>query len=239
VSVPNVISTAAGSADAGERVLRYTLAERINHWIGALSYIYCLVTGLGFWSPYLYWLTALVGGGPTARFWHPWLGLVFTVSVFWMYEVWGNDLHSSADDRAWWQKVNHYIRNEDEKLPPIGRFNHGQKLYFWLTFYATVLLLLSGLVLWFTESIPWSWRWLRYLSVTVHVAAALVSIGGFVIHVYMSTALVRGSFTAMVRGYVSGAWARFHHRLWYEQVTKQSGPRTVPNGSITSRAREE
>ena len=52
---------------------RYTLAERVNHWVSALTYMYLLVTGLGFWSPYLFWLTALVGGGPTARFWHPWV----------------------------------------------------------------------------------------------------------------------------------------------------------------------
>jgi formate dehydrogenase subunit gamma len=130
-----------------------------------------------------------------------------------------------AADRAWWQKVNDYIRNQDEKLPPIGRFNYGQKLFFWVTFYATILLLVSGVLLWVPDAIPWSLRWLRYLGVVVHVIAALVTIGAFIIHVYMSTAMVRGSFTAMVRGYVPAAWARFHHRLWYEQVTKQTPPR--------------
>jgi len=119
----------------------------------------------------------------------------------------------------------HYIRNEDENLPPIWRFNYGQKLFFWLTFYGTILLLLSGFGLWFVESIPWSLRWLRYLSVTVHVAAALATIGGFIIHVYMGTAMVRGGFTSIIRGEVSTAWAKTHHRLWYEQVTKQNSAR--------------
>jgi formate dehydrogenase subunit gamma len=82
-----------------------------------------------------------------------------------------------------------------------------------------ILLLLSGFGLWFVESIPWSLRWLRYLAVTVHVAAALGTIGGFIIHVYMGTAMVRGGFTSIIRGEVSTAWAKTHHRLWYEQVT--------------------
>lgn len=220
----HVISTPREVGAAGE-VVRYTFADRVNHWIAAFAYIYCLITGLGFWSPYMYWLTAIVGGGPTARFWHPWLGLVFTATLFWMLVTWRSDLRPTAADRAWWKDVNYYIRNEDEKLPPIGRFNYGQKLFFWGTFYSTILLLLSGLVLWFPEAIPWGGRWLRYLAVTVHVAFALVTIGLFIIHVYMSTAMVRGSFTSMVRGYVPAAWARFHHRLWYEQVTKQSPPR--------------
>jgi len=90
-------------------------------------------------------------------------------------------------------------------------------------FYGVILLLLSGFVLWFVESIPWSSRWLRYLAVAVHVAAGLATIGAFIIHVYMGTAMVRGSFTSMIRGEVSSAWAKTHHRLWYEQVTKERG----------------
>ena len=54
--------TQSGSED---RILRYTLAERVVHWVAGLSYIYLLITGLAFWSPYLFWLADLVGGGPT------------------------------------------------------------------------------------------------------------------------------------------------------------------------------
>jgi len=37
--------------------------------------------------------------------------------------------------------------------------------------------------------------------------------------VYMGTAVVRGGFTSIIRGEVSPAWARTHHRLWYHRVT--------------------
>jgi formate dehydrogenase subunit gamma len=209
-----------------ERILRYSLAERVNHWIAGLSYIYCLITGLAFWSPYMFWLADLVGGGPTARFWHPWFGLVFTASVLWMFKIWRNDMRINAADLRWKEAVGHYIRNEDEDLPPIWRFNYGQKVFFWVMLWGAIALLLSGLVLWFPESIPWNMRWLRYLGVAVHVTAALVTIGAFIIHVYMGTAMVRGGFTSIIRGEVSGDWARMHHRLWYEQVTgKRSGNR--------------
>jgi len=224
VSVSQVFSP-AHTGDDGERILRYTLGERVNHWIAGLTYIYLLITGLAFWSPYMFWLAVLVGGGPAARFWHPWLGLVFAASVLWMYKLWRGDMVITKEDRAWHGAVEHYIRNEDENLPPIWRFNWGQKLFFWLTFYGAILLLLSGLGLWWVESIPWSLRWLRYLSVAVHVIAALATIGGFIIHVYMGTAMVRGGFTSIIRGEVSPAWARTHHRLWYEQVTKGTNTR--------------
>jgi formate dehydrogenase subunit gamma len=219
VSTSHVISSGRTTGETGRRILRYTLSERVHHWLAAFSYCYCLITGLAFWSPYMFWLAVLVGGGPTARFWHPWFGLAFAVSVGWMYKMWGRDMATTEADRRWSKAMEYYIKNEDEKLPPIGRFNYGQKLFFWLMFYGIILLLISGLGLWFVESIPWSLRWLRYLAVTVHVAAALATIGGFIIHIYMGTAMVRGGFTSIIRGEVSTAWAKTHHRLWYEEVT--------------------
>lgn len=212
----------APTAPRGRAILRYTLNERVNHWIAGLTYIYCLITGLAFWSPYMFWLAALVGGAAAARFWHPWLGVVFSISVVVMYKIWRRDMRTTDADRAWWQTVPHYIRNEDQHLPPIGRFNYGQKMFFWLMFYGVILLLASGVGLWFVEAIPWSLRWLRYLAVAVHVAASLATIGGFIIHVYMGTAMVRGGFTSIIRGEVSPEWAKMHHRLWYEQVSKET-----------------
>jgi formate dehydrogenase subunit gamma len=225
MSVSHAISSPRTEGETGGRIVRYTLSERVHHWVGSITYVYCLITGLSFWSPYMYWLAAIVGGGPTARFWHPWFGLAFTVSMFWMYKMWARDMQGTDADRRWWDAVDHYIKNEDEQLPPAGRFNYGQKLFFWVMFYGVILLLISGIGLWFVESIPWSLRWLRYLSVTVHVIAALATIGGFIIHVYMGTALVRGSMTAIVEGTVSPAWAKTHHRLWYEEVTKGTRPK--------------
>ena len=91
-----------------------------------------------------------------------------------------------------------------------------------MIFYGAILLLLSGIGLWFVEAIPWELRFLRYTAILMHVGAALLTIGGFIIHVYMSTALEEGSFPSMVEGVVSKPWARKHHWLWYEQVIDET-----------------
>lgn len=210
------------SARGGNWIERYTFVERMNHWIGSAAYLYLLVTGLAFWSPYLFWMVALVGGGPTARFWHPWIGVVFTASTFMMCMQWGGEMRKTDADRAWWKRISSYVRNEDENLPPVGKFNYGQKLWLWLIFYGVILLFLSGLGLWFTESIPWNLRFLRYTAILVHVGAALLTIGGFFIHVYMSTFLEEGSFRSMIEGGVSTTWAREFHRLWYDKVVQNT-----------------
>ena len=203
----------------GGRILRYTFKERFIHWIAGISYVYLLLNGLALWSPVFWWMAALLGGGPVARLTHPWVGLVFFASVVWMYRLWDKDMRITDEDRAWNKALGHYVRHEDESMPPAGRFNAGQKYLFWVMFWGGVVLLLTGLVLWFTEYIPWSLRSLRYISVLVHPIAFLVTLAGFIIHVYMGTAVVRGGFTSVVRGEVTEAWAKAHHPLWFKRIT--------------------
>jgi formate dehydrogenase subunit gamma len=80
---------------------------------------------------------------------------------------------------------------------------------------AGAVLVATGACMWFPESMP---RDLRPAVILLHVCAALVTVGAFIIHVYMGTAVVRGGFTSIIRGEVSPAWARTHHRLWYERI---------------------
>jgi formate dehydrogenase subunit gamma len=220
----DAVSRPRAAGQNEDTIVRYTFFERVNHWIGAFSYIYLLATGLAFWSPYLYWLAAVVGGGPIARAWHPWFGLIFTASIMVTFSQWRGDMEIDATDRAWAKAIPDYIKNEDEKLPPVGRFNYGQKLFFWGIFYSIILLLLSGVVLWYTETLPWSLRFLRYAAVLIHASAALITIGLFLIHVYMSAFLEEGSFGSMIVGRVTPAWAWTFHRTWYYKIIGRSQP---------------
>lgn len=205
----------------GGRIMRYTLAERVVHWVAGITYLYLLITGLAFFDPFLFRVTSLLGGAPTARAWHPWAGVLFVIAVAWMYAIWRRDMRITEVDRAWSRAIGHYIRNEDEGLPPASRFNAGQKQLFWLMFYGGLLLLASGLALWLPEYIPWSLRWLRYTAVLVHPLVALCTIGGFIVHFYMGAAVARGGFTSIIRGEVSQSWARAHHRLWLDQILQE------------------
>ena len=59
---------------------RYTVAARINHWITAISLVLLALSGLALFTPALYFLTGLFGGGATTRMIHPWIGVVLFVS---------------------------------------------------------------------------------------------------------------------------------------------------------------
>src|SRR5579863_5517055 len=203
---------------ANGRVLRYSFHERLVHWLAGFSYLYLLLSGLAFWSPWLFWLATVLGGPTISRELHPWFGLIFVFATFLMYGMWGRQMHETETDKQFWGAVGHYIRNEDELVPSADRFNAGQKLLFWGFFWNGILLLLSGLTLWFTQLVPWDLRILRYISVIVHPVCALLTIGLFIIHVYMGTAMERGAFGSVIRGDVSPAWARKFHRVWYDRL---------------------
>ncbi|HUJ30852.1 MAG TPA: formate dehydrogenase subunit gamma [Candidatus Acidoferrum sp.] len=204
------------------RVLRYTFRERLIHWFAGVSYVYLLLTGLAFWSPWLFWLAFVCGGDTVSRELHPWFGVLFTVAVILMYRMWGRDMKETPHDKSWWENIGHYIRNQDELMPSADRFNPGQKLLFWGFFVNGLLLLITGVILWFPQSVP---LFLRGLAGIVHAICALLTIGLFIIHVYMGTAMERGAFGSVIRGDVSRAWAAKHHRTWFENIVRDSTSR--------------
>ena len=66
MSTENLAVSKYASARGGGWIQRYSFVERVNHWIGGAAYLYLLLTGLAFWSPYLYWMAA-PGRGRTHR----------------------------------------------------------------------------------------------------------------------------------------------------------------------------
>jgi formate dehydrogenase subunit gamma len=168
----------------------------------------------------------VLGGGYLSRVLHPWVGVAFAVSVVWMFAEWRRDMRVTPEDRAWGRAMRHYIRNEDDRVPPAWRFNFGQKQLFWLMFAGGLVLLLSGLVMWWVGSIPTELHVVRSIATLLHAVAALVTIGGFIIHIYMGLAVVPHGLHAIVHGDVSEQFARQHHALWLAQL--QSGAPPAP-----------
>jgi formate dehydrogenase subunit gamma len=194
------------------RIVRYAFRERLTHAVAGLSFVYLLLTGLAFWTPALYWIAIVLGGGFLSRVLHPWVGLVFAAAVVVMAGAWWGDMRITADDKQWRRAMGRYIRNEDAgSVLAVGRFNYGQKLLFWVMLWAGLVLLVSGLVMWF---VPVGSMGLRTVAPLVHAIAALVTIGAFIVHVYMGIAVVPGGLHAIIHGDVSETWARHHHPAW-------------------------
>jgi formate dehydrogenase beta subunit/formate dehydrogenase gamma subunit len=198
-------------------IVRYNLGERLLHWTVAVTFVYLMLSGAGIFSPKLAWLLDVLGGGQAARAWHPIVGVVFVAAVLIQCLLWLKDLRIGPEDRAWLRRMRDYLAGRDERVPPSGRFNAGQKLLFWTQVVLGLVLLASGVPIWFPESFG---RELRLWSVLVHSAAGVGAILSLVAHVYMAVIVTRGAVRAMTEGTVSEAWARHHHGRWAEEKLK-------------------
>lgn len=200
-------------------IRRYDANERVNHWAVAILFILLAASGLAFFHPAFWFLSALLGGGTWARILHPFLGVLMFVLFFAMAIRYWNDNKIQPYDREWGKRLSDVINNRDDNLPPIDKYNVGQKQLFWTMVATMVLLVVSGIVMWrpyFAGAFPIN---VVRIAALVHAVCAFILILGIIVHVYAALFWVRGSLRAMTRGTVSRAWARHHHPLWYRRMT--------------------
>ena len=151
------------------------------------------------------------------RFLHPWFALAFTVAFVFQFLNWLRPMRWTSDDSRWIRRVKEYALNRDKVEPEYtGFFNAGEKLYFWTIVVSVILFLITGILMWFDHIVP---GWIVAVSYVVHDIAALVMLGGFIIHVYQTTASQPGTFHSMVDGTVTEDWTWTHHPAWYAEVT--------------------
>lgn len=201
-------------------IVRYTTAQRVNHWINAICFTLMVLSGLSMFHPIMFWLSNLFGGGQWTRAVHPWIGCILMLSYlgmivqFWRANLW------HREDTAWMKSLVAVVEDDESRIPPVGHNNAGQKLVFWAMTLLIPTLFLTGLVIWEVyfgdaTSIP-----VQRAAVLIHATAAFLAIIIWIIHVYAGI-WVRHSMRAMVQGYVTPGWAWRHHRKWLEGMAAE------------------
>jgi formate dehydrogenase subunit gamma len=199
---------------------RYTSGERILHWVTAITFFLLAASGLAFFHPSMFWLTNLLGGGTWARILHPFIGVVMFVAFILMaVKFWHHNV-LSGNDRKWLGQIGDVIANRDDRVPPIGRYNPGQKILFWLLLACMIVLLVSGVALWRPYFAPSFTIGTIRFGALMHALSGLLLVLLIVVHVY-SSFWVKGSTEGMLSGKVSRGWAKAHHPKWYEEVARK------------------
>jgi formate dehydrogenase subunit gamma len=225
VPAPTIMDAARYHEDAvvGDEIVRHKLSARFIHWAVALFFFGALFTGLPVWSPVFGWMAAFFGGLQVCRWLHAWVGIAFAAASVAMFFQWFRQMTFDSTDRSF--SVGKYMNSgsvqEDEE---VGRYNAGQKFFFWAAGLGAFALLLSGTVLWWPTSFPIPLRW---VSIILHDIAFTAFFAAIVGHIYLGTAAEPGTFHSMTRGTVTKAWARMHHPRWYREVTGTASRATV------------
>ncbi|MFF5362391.1 cytochrome b/b6 domain-containing protein [Streptomyces scabiei] len=194
---------------ARTRVARFTAAERWIHRTTAALMGLCVATAACLYIPAF---AELVGRRALVVTVHQWAGLLLPLPVLagLASRAFRADLGRlnrwGPHDRVWLRAARHRTPG----ARPAAKFNAGQKLYAsWITG-ATLVMLATGLMMWFTHLTPLMWR----TSATfVHDWLALTI--GIVLAGHIGMALGDPEARRGLRtGSVSREWADREHPLW-------------------------
>ena len=207
---------------------RYSAGQRSNHWATVLCFVLAAVSGFALFHPALFWLTALVGGPQWARILHPYLGIAMFVLFLGLFLAFVGANIWRKEDSAWLGSAGKLVSEGNAAhMPPVGKYNGGQKLVFWLFALCLIVLLVTGALFWqawFAPSVP---IWLQRIAVVLHALAAFGLVLTVVVHAYAAI-WVKGTVQAMTRGTVSAGWARHHHPLWYRDQMQGRSAKAQP-----------
>jgi formate dehydrogenase subunit gamma len=200
-------------------IQRYTANDRSNHWLTAITFVMLALSGLALFHPAMFWLTALFGGGPWTRILHPFIGLVMFCSFMGLaLRFWHHNFLDKADVE-WMMKIGDVLQNREDRLPAIGSYNAGQKMLFWSLLACMLGLLVTGIVMWRAYFSQFFHIDIIRIASLLHALCAFVLIAAIAVHIYAAI-WIKGSIKAMTRGTVSYAWARRHHRRWYNEIVE-------------------
>jgi formate dehydrogenase subunit gamma len=213
----------------GRRIRRFTNWQMAIHWTTAWTFVALAVTGLimTFGKNILLpligytlfsWLTIF------GKNLHNFIGPLFLVCVVLLF-------FTFVRDNVWrkydWNWVRHFGGLISKHDVPSGKFNAGEKLWFWGgLLVAGLIVSASGLVLDFPNFNQT--RGTMQIANLVHLSIAALFMLAALGHIYMGTLGMAGAYTAMSTGYVDETWAKEHHLYWYNDVKAGKIP-TAPD----------
>lgn len=197
---------------------RYEDGERMNHWVVALLFVLAGLSGLAFFHPSFFFLSNLFGGGQWTRILHPFLGVLMALCFLGLYLKLWRENRINDQDREWRKHMGEMLAGNKAGLPPVGKYNYGQKMVFWTMSISLAVLLITGLMFWRPWFAPYFPVNLLRAAVLLHSVAAVVLILTTIVHVYAAI-WVKGTVRAMTRGTVSESWAKTNHPLWHKEVS--------------------
>ena len=215
----------------GRMMARFSVAERWAHWTMGISFCVLGASGLimlfgkhvllpviGY--TLFAWLTSL------SKNLHNFVAPLFIVSLLVFVVMYLKDNLPEKGDATWLATAWRMFTGGSQ--PPSGRFNAGEKVWFWTGVVAMCLIVsVSGLILLFPNLDQL--RTTMQQAHVVHVITAILVTGFALAHIYMGTIGVEGAYDNMRDGVTDETWAKEHHENWYNDV--KSGKEAAKSGA--------
>lgn len=193
--------------------------ERLVHWWLAISCIILILSGLGMMFHSFNFLAVPVGGLKNLKMIHNFTGLLFIPALFFAILIWWREagVLKFPEDIEWIKVAGGYLWHVED-VPETHKYNAGQKAFFIAVAIFGVVMIISGLIMWFPLSLP---RVLVQWMYPLHALGVLVIFPFVFVHIYLGTIGVPGSASAIFTGYVTRSWAEKQCTGWLREMEEK------------------
>ncbi len=208
-----------------KKIYVFTIFNRIVHTIAAIAFILLIPTGV------VMMYGSTFGGGSfviVCKEIHAIATLLFIISVIPMFTMWVRWMFIHWDDIKWLMIVGGYL-NKDKKPVPAGKFNAGQKTWFWLATLGGFIMILTGAAMYFQDfeleiikSLGLSQIDFLRGSAIVHNVLGAGVLALFLVHIYMSVFAIKGAIHSIITGYKEEEEVEILHSSYYKKLKEKN-----------------
>ncbi|MBE0492345.1 MAG: formate dehydrogenase subunit gamma [Sulfurospirillum sp.] len=209
----------------GKKIYVFNLFHRFIHQIAALSFIVIVPTG------FIIIFGAQLGGGSLVRLAKDMHGLAtipFAIVVIPMFLMWLKDAFFNFDDVKWIMIVGGYLSKEKKPIPA-GKFNAGQKMWYWIATLGGMIMIITGATMYFMD---FDIELLRQISGLTQIdllrfAAIVHNVMGFgvvvffIVHLYMAMFAIKGAVHAIIDGHMEDEEVKILHGSYYKKLKEE------------------
>lgn len=209
----------------GKKIQAFSLYNRIIHQVAAVSFIVIVPTG------FVIVFGDFFGGGVFVRMCknlHGVFTIPFAIVVIPMFLMWVKEAIFNFDDVKWMMIVGGYLSKEKKPIPA-GKFNAGQKMWYWIATLGGMVMVITGAAMFFMDfniemiksmSGLSQIDFLRVMAILHNVVGFLV-VALFITHVYMSMFAIKGAVHSILDGHMEEEEVRILHSSWYKKLKDQ------------------
>ncbi|MPB71754.1 formate dehydrogenase subunit gamma, partial [Campylobacter fetus] len=207
------------------KIYAFSKYVRIIHLIAALSWIVLVPTGI-----IMMWGDSF-GGGFFVRLvknLHGLATILFAISIVPMLLMWGKRMLLSIYDIKWMMIVGGYLSKEKHPVPA-GKFNAGQKSWFWVAVGGGFVMILTGAAMYFLDfntpilssTFGLTQIEILRLSAIVHNVLGIVCAVFLLVHIYMAVFAIKGAIHSIITGYKEEEEVYILHHYWYQELVNK------------------
>lgn len=197
----------------GEQIPWFSIFSRIIHWIAAVAFTCMVLTGLAIIFGKIFGGGAFVRG---LRYIHGVLAVIFMADAVVMFFMWVKDAFPVPKDLKWFLIMGGYLSKVKKPIDD-GKFNAGQKVWFWLGTIGGLVMGVTGYIIFFFSGEPDTLR----ISVMIHIILGMFLVAMFFVHLYMSIFAIKGSLKSMINGHKPIDEAKILHNGYYEKLKNE------------------